>query len=372
MRAEYKITTFFYILARWSFLTIYVLASFGIAGFRAYEMGDDIPVPLSEKDEFPGPQQVAVHNILKDPSRSGLMMPSASNFEKVSSSISAALNRVNVMQDGQVDIDSTDLDENYDNFTPSKYEAVLNGERHYKYLKFEKTWYHDQPRIKAVVNIPDSNDGHYAQEYIKLVLNTLSNEYKIDTSNVSSKEINLIARDVSELGRFTCIKFLRLVWAIFSDGENDTKGLFPQVYQMQVVDAGELGNTVEGGIDIFAQNQVEVVRASQVSFANISNSSPEKRVNLFDNKVVVFFRPTDKRTAGVDNGHVGVGKLLASYDSSGAVNGFTISFVEVNGFTGQSHYRNQMDLNEFRSHLYFNTPSNSPMANKTIGWFINR
>ncbi len=299
-------------------------------------------------------------------------MPSLNNFEKVGRAVSEAVNKVNIKREDGAPIDLTDLSENYDDFSIEKYEAVLRGERRYRYLKFEKYWYQGEQRIHAIVTIPDSPDGKYAVEYLEFVLKTLKVDYRIDTSRVNSAEMMQMTRDVNEIGRFTCIKFLRLVWAIFSDEESDAKGLFPQVYQMPVVDAGDLSRQVDGDEDLFNPNKLNMTRPSHLKYANISNYNPDSKIEMFDNKVVVFFRPTDKKTYAVDNGHVGVGRLTAQYDASGKYNGFTISFIEVLGTTGQAFYRERVALKDFRTHLYFNTPSADPLNQQIIGWYLNR
>ncbi len=361
-------------------LVINMVTFLGLVAFRDFDRENAFPLAVSYSGNSPDPQTGMIkgepqndipNETLSDP-KSGMIMPSAENFEKVSRAVSAAVNTVNIFQDGQVQIDPTDLTESYDNFSLTKYEAVLTGERHYKYLKFEKYWYNEEQRVRAVVSIPDSEDGQPAQEYVELVLKTMNKDYGIDITKINPTEIQQIARDVNEIGRFTCIKFLRLVWAVFSDGDTNSKGLFPQVYQMRVVDAGDLASQVDGGDDLFNPNNLNVVKSSLMKHANISNYNPNDRVDLFDKKVVVFFRPTDKKTSAMDNGHVGVGRLEAQYDSAGNFIDFTISSIEVMGTTGQSFYHDHITLNAFRAHLYFNTQSPNPVEKQIVGWFFNR
>jgi len=329
----------------------------GGGGYRNDIMEESNPPPQVFHDNSTGAVQ---ENIV----------PSAKNFERVSFAISTAINTVNVIQESPNQIDATDLNETYNNFNLEKYEAVMGGERRYKYLTFEKYWRFGEQRIQALVTIPKSEDGRFAREYVHLILETLHNQHHIDVSQVDAKEIELVARDVEGLGRFTCIKFLRLVWALFSDGEENAKGIFPQVYQIQVVDAGDLSYQVTGNRDMFKNNPVEMVRPSFVRYANVTNAKPEGRPNLFDQKIVVFFRP--KGLSPVDNGHVGVGRLEAEVDKDGRVNRFTISTVEVNGVTGQAFYYEREDLDHFRQRLYLKNSGTKPTDNQVVGWFIQR
>ncbi len=353
-------------------LLVYIMTMSGLTAFRERPMD---PIPSNQSltsgnGSYPGPGTINDEPKSSTPSR--LLVPNAQNFSQVSQALTTAVDMVNISREDPEQIDPTDLDEDYDNFNHEKYEAVLRGERHYKYLRFEEYWYHEERRVRAIVSVPSSEDGSTRMEYVTHILNILNQDFGIDTSKVSEEEIQQITRDVNELGRFTCIKFLRLVWALFKDGATDERGIFPQVYQMKVVDAGDLANQVEGGFDIFDPNHQNVVKASYVKYANVSNSDPQDRTDLFENKVVVFFRPTDKRIFSGDNGHVGVGHLQAQRDDAGNITGFNISFVEMIGTTGQASYFNQMSFSDFRTHLYFNTPAQDPDSHQIVGWFINR
>ncbi|GEM_PF-1476588 len=314
------------------------------------------------------------------------IFPNYDNFEEVAGLIAKSVNAANVQQGSTLPIDPTDLEEDYYDFSPEKYEAYNRGERPYRYLNFSRYRRsldkNSKVYIKAVVKIPNGVK-YYANEldYLALVLKYLRNEHKVDISKINNQVKFLIARDIAENAhRFTCVKFLRFVWALFGpthDHDNEY-GLFPEIYQAPIVNAAELSYQIVGGggKSIFAEENKSIIKLSPIKNAYIIADNPENRPELFDGKIVVFFR---KERVETEPGHVGVGKLIAEYSPNGEFKRFVITSLEADGYTGQVHYNYREDLDEFRKRFY-NSMGYSPaeenseglVTRRMIGWIFNR
>jgi len=255
-------------------------------------------------------------NLLQPPAATNnvLALPSSSNFDFVLQATADAINTVNVLQSNG-SVDPSDLSEDFDNFSRSKYLDVLSGSRSYQYLQFQEYWAKEgdtQTSIRAVVRVPQSEDNSSEAAYLDAILNVLSANSHISTDMVTTQQKDQIVKDIAEIKRLTCIKSLRLIWAIFGDDANSDKGLFPQVYKANVVQAGDLTSFVDGGVNLFSETNMHVIQSTKIKHANVSNEFPELRPEIFDNKVVAFFRP---QSPTMIDGHIGVGKLYADQDS---------------------------------------------------------
>lgn len=289
--------------------------------------------PLAAKNDQP---------LSKVPTK-GLLSPSYKNFEYVAMAVANSINTVNVTQmDGN--IDPTDLKEDYNYFSYQKYQEVLTGKRVYKYIQFETYWNDksvDLPNVRAVVIVPHSEDNHDAVEYFNQVLNVLQNQYHISTENIGKKQKRQIINDVANASRFTCVRVLRFIWLLFGNDAQNAYGLFPQVFQLNFVKAGELRHYVAGGYDLFSAPNILQPALLQHSVA--TNYDPENKPQLFDNKIAVFFRPS--RDAQ-DTGHVGIAQIFSDVNGNSVES--KISYVDVNGDTGMAKFVSRMDINAFR------------------------
>ena len=313
----------------------------------------------------------------KTPDRSTFISPDPDNFEQIAGLIATAINAANCIQIGKQKIDLSDLSEDYHNFSRNKYEQYKRGERLYKYLRMEE--YRKvlsttaETYVKATIFIPEL-DQHFNSEkrYLNEVLAYLHDELEVDTSHLNEQQHFFIARDIAENSqRFTCIKFLRLVWSLFGDFDGTGKGLFPQVYQARIKNAGELAYQIlgGGGRSIFAAENVTGIRQSLIRNADAISEHPEKLPEFFDNKIMVYFRPPMDEA---ESGHVGVSKLTAMYDSDNNFKEFLITYLEVDGYTGQSHYGFRITLDNFRKHLYSDKSFETSSPRRNIGWLFNR
>jgi hypothetical protein len=295
----------------------------------------------------------------------GLMSPSYKNFEYVAMAVAMAINTANVTRlDGN--FDPTDLTEDYSYFSYQKYQEVQAGKRVYKYIHLETYWddkSSNLPNIRAVVIVPHSEDNHDAVEYFNQVLAILQNQYQISTDKIGKLQKQQIINDVANASRFTCVRVLRFIWLLFGNDAQNTDGLFPQVFQLNFVKAGELSHFVAGGFDLFSAPNILQPALLQNSVA--TNYDPENKPELFDNKIAVFFRPS--RDAQ-DTGHVGIAQIFS--DVNGSTVESKISYVDVNGDTGMAKFVSRMDINAFRNHLY-GIADGSTTQKPMIGWYLH-
>jgi len=318
------------------------------------------------------------------PDRFVSIYPNEENFELVADLIAKAVNTANIQQNGLIRRDSSDLNEYYYDFDQKKYKAFLNGDRPYKYLKFtifRKTLdLSSKVYVKAIVLVEDgTNNYSHELEYLDIVLNYLRIEHKVDISKITPNQKFYIARDISENAhRFTCVKFLRFVWALFGVNAKTEKGIFPAIYQASIINAADLSYQLigRGGKSIFDDENKSIVKLSPIDGAFIMAENPETRPQLFDGKIVIFFR---KERVESEPGHVGVGKLIAEKTSNGEFKRFLFTSLEVDGYTGQAHYSYREDLDSFRDRFY-NTNGYIPpkssngscITRRMIGWMFNR
>lgn len=313
----------------------------------------------------------------RTPDRQAFIVPTPDNFEQVAGLIAAAINSANSIQIGKPKIDISDLSEDYHNFSRYKYEQYKRGERRYKYMVMEEYRKELSPSaetyIKATILIPEIDD-HFTGEkrYFQDVLYYLHDQLEVDISQLNEQQRFFIARDIAENSqRFTCIKFLRLVWGLFGDYDKTGRGLFPQVYQARIKNAGELAYQIVGGggRSIFSYENITSIRQSFIRNADAISEHPENRPDFFDNKIMVFFRSP---VYEAESGHVGVCKLIAEYDDSGKFSRFVVTYIDVDGYTGQAHYGFRIDLDEFRKILYSDKTKEINPTRRYIGWLYNR
>ncbi len=311
------------------------------------------------------------------PDRMSFLIPEPNNFEQIAGLIATAVNAANCIQIGRPKIDLSDLSEDYHDFSRNKFEQFKRGERPYKYLTMEeyrkvlsssaKTY------VKATAVVPET-DPFFSNEkrYLKNVLNYLHNELEVNIDNLDEQQKFFLARDIAENSqRFTCIKFLRFVWGLFGDFDGSGKGLFPQVYQARITNAGELAYQIVGGggRSLFSAENVTSLRQSLIRNADAICEHPENNPDFFNNKVMVYFRPPMDEG---ESGHVGVGKLTAMYDSNKNLERFLITYLDVDGYTGQAHYGFRIDLDDFRKRLYSEKTKEITSSRRYIGWIFNR
>ncbi len=291
--------------------------------------------------------------------------------------IAEAVNATNAIQVGKSAIDPTDQKENYLDFDFNKYEEYMRGERPYKYLRFNE--YRKElsmkaekhVRAKVVVTQVDHNLTSETQ-YLNEVLKYLHDDLKVDISRISAEQRFQIVRDITDYSqRFTCVKFLRFVWALFGDFDESGRGLFPQVYQARIKNAGELAFQFYGGggKSLFSYENLATIRQSLIRNGETCSIHPEDRPEMFDGKVVVFFRP---QNGSQEPGHVGVCKLIAEYNRDQSLRRFLVTFLEVDGYTGQANYKYRIDLDQFRAHLYSDKSKKEGFSKRAIGWLYNR
>ncbi len=310
--------------------------------------------------------------ITPTPDVRGLTIPNPDNFERIIQHLAISINYVSVMQEGSNHVDVTDLVEDFLDFSRSKYEEYVNGKRPYKYLNFQEFRRGDLVSGKlvtrAVVVVPDSQDGKYDKEYLDQILRYMKDDLKVDVSKINDQQRVIIARDIGESNRFTCVKFLRLVWNLFGDYYHDGKGLFPEIYQARIVFAGQLAFQAQGGGNIFSQENQGILKISRIKNAMIIAENPMNRPDLFANKVVVFFRA---QSSEFESGHVGVAKLIPEYNDNNELVNFLVTFIEVDGNTGQAYYAYRLPIEDFRNHLYMENRDYAA-SRRPIGWLFNR
>ena len=307
------------------------------------------------------------------PDLRGYIIPSTENFEILIGHIATAVNVANVLQAGKQDIDMSDLIEDFLNFNREKYEEYKKGKRPYKYLKFSEYRHGDlltgRIYIRATVEIPDSKDGSTEREYVGYILDYLKNKLIVAIVNIDEEKRTQIERDVAESNRLTCVKFTRVIWNLFGNYKNNKLGLFPPIFQLQIVNAGELTYQSTSKEDIFNPENIGIQFASLIGGANIIAIRPEERPELFDGKIMVFFRPQMNDS---ESGHVGIAKLKAEYDAKGKFQNMQVTYIEVDGNTGQAYYSYRSDLEDFKTHLYLNTPRKEGYSSYLVGWVFNR
>jgi len=292
-----------------------------------------------------------------------LIAPQLNQSEYIMEAIAQSINRVNLSQEDGA-FDETDMNEDFTHFSYTKYQEVLQGKRKYRYLQFHTFWDDSSknvPHIRVLVNIPDSENGINDAQYFEEILQVLENQYHIDTSHLDKEQKAQIIRDIADGNRFTCVKSLRFVWALFAQSASPKDHPFPQIFKLNISKAGELVNFVNNGSYLFSTpNMLQPVQLSNTIATNVE---PSARPTLFEGKMVVYFRPI---LNSIDTGHVGIG-WVTSKNSQGAE---TISFFEVNGETGMAHYHQNVSLYQFKMHLYNILP---PVQSQKalIGWFIN-
>ncbi len=310
------------------------------------------------------------------PNRGVFLYPSPDNFEEIAGKIARAVNTANVLQVGKPDIDPSDLEENYMDFNRNKYLAAENGERLYKYLHFNeyrRMDYNDEKvYIKARVIVPEV-DEYFTSEgrYLNEILYYLHQE-EVDTSNITPEQVFFLKRDISENSqRFTCVKFMRFIWALFGDFDGTGNGIIPELYQLRIQNAGELAFQIigGGGKSIFAPENMYIVRQSLIRNGVSVSDNPENHPEFYDNKIMVYFRPPYN---DYESGHVGVGKLIAEYDGHKQFKRFLITHLEVDGYTGQAHYGYRVDLDKFRLKLFAKKTNGNSNTRRVIGWLFNR
>ena len=304
-------------------------------------------------------------------------IPDLDNFEIVAGYLAEAINAVNATQQGTAPLDITDWEENYNDFNRNKYEETLNGTRHYKYLSF--TEYRRNVAdlntfIRATVYIPDDDKSSGNIAYLNGILRYLHDVRGVDVSKITEQQKKQIVLDIGEgYNRLTCVKSLRLLWALFGDNDSNGKGLFPPIYQLKIINAGDLAYQLANGNGkaIFSPENMGQIKISLIKNAFIINEIPYNRPDLFDKKVMVFFKPA---LQDQQSGHVGVGKLEAEYEKDGKLKKFLISAFEVDGYTGQAMYHDHMDYNQFVKNLFvgMNSQYNSNSYRLMVGWVFNR
>ncbi len=307
------------------------------------------------------------------PDLRGLVIPSEDNFELVIGHLALAINAISVIQEGKNEFDKTDLIEDFLNFNREKYETYKKGKRPYRYLRFQEIRKSTDPKaevhVRAVIVVPNSFGGTNEVEYLDMILNYLRKVLKVATYRIDDTQRSVIARDIGESNRLTCIKFLRFVWALFGENPQTGMGLFPEVYQARIVNAGELGRQIPGGKSIFDPSNTGIVKPTYIKDALALSEQPENDPDFFDGQIMVFFRPAAYET---ESGHVGVGKLNAQRDEKGNLVRFLMTFIEVDGNTGQAYYGYRLDLDDFRAHLFMSSQSPEGLSARTIGWMFNR
>lgn len=303
----------------------------------------------------------------------GLVLATPDNFEVVLGLLATAVNAVSVFQEGGRGIDKSDLVEDFLDFDRDKYNAYLNGDRPYRYLRFTEVRRSTDPTgptiIRAVINVPDSNDGSEERKYLDAILEYLNKQLKVDISKLDLQHRSLIARDISESNRFTCIKFLRFIWGLFGDVNKDGNGLFPQVYQARIINAGQLSRQIESGKSIFDPTNVGILQAGLVKNTDAIAIHPEDLPDFFDGRIVLFFRPEAYEG---ESGHVGVAKIIVIRDFEGKLKKIVSTFIEVDGNTGEAYYGYRVGMDDFRNHLFMDLESDSRASQRIIGWMFNR
>ena len=307
------------------------------------------------------------------PDLTGYIIPSPDNFEVLMGYLATAVNIENVRQEGKDEIDMSDLVEDYLNFDRGKYEEYKKGKRPYKYLKFRE-YLHSKSgtgkiNIQATVEVPSSIDGSSEREYVSRILGFLKDRFKVAVVNIDERQRVQIERDVAESNRLTCVKSTRFIWDLFGDYSKDGYGLFPAIFQLQIINAGELAFQSEKKVNVFAPENVSISFSSAMGGANIVAAHPEKDPEAFDGQIMVFFRP---QMVEGEPGHVGICKLIAEYDPKGKFENIVVTYFEVDGNTGQAYYTYRSDLEEFRTHLYLNTPRAEGYSRYLVGWLYNR
>jgi hypothetical protein len=256
------------------------------------------------------------------------------------------------------------LDEDFKHFSYSKYQRVLQGKRKYRYLQFHTYWddfSKDVPHIRVEVNIPDSENNANDAKYFEEIIQVLEHQYRVDASQIDEAQKSQIIRDIADGNRLTCVKSLRLAWALFAKSAAQQGEPFPEIYKLNVSKAGELVNYVNNGSYLFsAPNVLQPVQLGKTVATNVE---PSKRPSLFEGKLVVYFRPI---LNNLDTGHVGIGWV----DSDNSQDFDTISFFEVNGDSGMAYYQSNATLQQFKTRLYNILPEVQSKS-ALIGWLIN-
>ena len=289
------------------------------------------------------------------------VLPFKETFIPIAEALALSINEVNFTQiDGS--FDETDMVEDFNHFSYQKYQEVINGQRQYRYLQFQTYWDDfstDKPHVKVIVNIQDSENNENDKIYLESILTIIKNKYRVDTSKITDEQKSLIINDIASGNRLSCVKSLRLLSNLFISNEERLKQLFPQIYQLNFVRAGELINYVQNGSNLFISPNV--LQPAKLPKTIATNVLPHERPELFENKVVVYFRPI---LNSYDTGHVGVG-LVSSRD-----NYTTITTFEVNGETGMAHSHNNIEIDVFRQQLY-SILTSAQSSKALIGWLIN-
>ena len=292
-----------------------------------------------------------------------LVQPKLENAEYIMEALAQSINRVNLSQENGI-LDETDLNEDFKHFSYSKYQEVLQGKRKYRYLQFHTYWddfSKDVPHIRVEVNISDSENNANDAQYFEEILQVLENQYRVDTSQVDEAQKAQIIRDIADGNRLTCVKSLRLAWALFAPAFVQHSKPFPEIFKLNISKAGELVDYVNNGGYLFSVPNV--LQSAQLSNTVATNVEPSKRPTLFEDKLVVYFRPI---LNNLDTGHVGIGWV----HSDQTKNVDAISFFEVNGDTGMAHYQSNTTLQQFKTRLYNILPE-AQIKGALIGWFIN-
>jgi len=294
--------------------------------------------------------------------QNSLALPAAGKFVTITEAIAFSINRVNLSQENGI-LDESDLGEDFNHFSYAKYQEVLAGKRSYRYLTFQPYWDDfstDVPHIRIIVNISDSENNENEVQYLDEILDTLERQYKVNTSLIDNQQKEQIIKDIANGNRLSCVKSLRLVWALFAPNASEKNGLFPEIFELNIVKAGELVNYVQNGENMFSvPNMLQPVSLQNTIATNVE---PSTRPELFEKKVVVFFRPV---LNSLDTGHVGIGWVTTA-----GAEGTTITTFEVNGETGMAHYESKIQFNNFRERLY-SILTSAQSSKVYVGWLLN-
>lgn len=301
------------------------------------------------------------------------MLTTPENFEVVLGLVATSVNAVSVIQDKGKGIDKSDLVEYFLDFSREKYNEYLKGERPYRYLKISEYRHSVDPTgpvlVRAIINVPDTIDGSEERKYLDAILEYLNKRMKVDTHKIDQNQLNFVTRDIMESNRFTCIKFLRFIWSLFGDVYGNGVGMFPQVYQARIINAGQLARQIEGGKSLFDPTNFNILKAGLIKNTDAIAAHPEENPEFFDGRVMVFFRPQANEA---DSGHVGLCKLIALRNLDGSVKRMVLTFIEVDGNTGQAYYGYRMPIEDLRNHLYMDYERSEEVKQRLIGWMFNR